>query len=160
MTQWVELADKVCPCSAMSTGAYWPNDATWSYRCRHWGFCWCFEFDHNTRHVPSLAQVFEGPIYNHPFKVYFTKKTHFTEYFKIIKTSEVHVPCIPPENVKLVIRPWPYAKNTVYLNVTNRNWRVEGHHFYCPVHNGGQVKSLLPQKFGQSVQSLSIHWNH
>ena len=28
MTQWVELADKVCPCGAMSTGAYQPNDAT------------------------------------------------------------------------------------------------------------------------------------
>ena len=28
MTQRVELADKVCPCGAMSTGAYQPNDAT------------------------------------------------------------------------------------------------------------------------------------
>ena len=46
------------------------------------------------------------------------------------KTSEVHVPYIPPENIKLITKPWPYAKNTVYLNVANRNWRVEGHHFY------------------------------
>ena len=61
------------------------------------------------------------------------------------KTSEVHVPYIPPENIKLITKPWPYAKNTVYLNVANRNWRVEGHHFYCPVHVGGQVKSLLSQ---------------
>ena len=32
MTQRVELADKVCPCGAMSIGAYQPSDATWSYR--------------------------------------------------------------------------------------------------------------------------------
>ena len=81
----------------MSTEAYQTNDATQSYRCRHQGFCWCFEFDYDTKHVPSLAKVFEGPIYIHPFKVYFTKMTHFAEYFKIIKTSEVHVPYIPPE---------------------------------------------------------------
>ena len=108
----------------------------------------------DTRHIPSLAQVFEGPIYNHPFKVYFTKKTHFTEYFKIIKTSEVHMPYIPPENVKLVTKPWPYAKKTQFTcNVANRNWRVEGHHFYHPVRIGGQVKSLLSQ-------SLDKVFNH
>ena len=137
----------------MSTGAYRPSDATRSYRRRHRGFCWCFEFDYDTRHVPSLAKVFEGPIYNHPFKVYFTKKRHFAEYFKMTKISEVHVPYIPPENVKLVTKPWPYAKNTVYLNVANRNWRVEGHHFYHPVRVGGQVKSLLSQ-------SLDKVFNH
>ena len=37
MTQRVELADKVCPCGAMSTGAYRPSDATRSYRRRHQG---------------------------------------------------------------------------------------------------------------------------
>ena len=38
-----------------------------------------------------------------------------------------------------------FAKNTVYLNVANRNWRVKGHHLYCLVHISGQVKSLLSQ---------------
>ena len=74
----------------MSTGAYQPSDATRSYRRRHRGFCWCFEFDYDTRHVPSLAKVFEGPIYNHRFKVYFTKKTHFAEYFKM--TEKLSIP--------------------------------------------------------------------
>ena len=69
------------------------------------------------------------------------------------KTSEVHMPYIPPENVKLITKPWPYAKNTVYLNVANRNWRVEGHHFYRPVCVGGQVKTLLSQ-------SLDRVFNH
>ena len=73
------------------------------------------------------------------------------------KTSEVHVPYIPPENIKLVTKPWPYAKNTVYLNVANRNWRVKGHHFYHLVRVGGQVKITIISKFRQSVQSLSIH---
>ena len=59
------------------------------------------------------------------------------------------MPYIPPENIKLVTKPWPYAKNTVYLNVASRNWRVEGHHFYCPVHIGGQVKLLLSQSLGK-----------
>ena len=103
------------------------------------------EFDFSTRYAPSLAQVFEGPIYKYPFKVYFTKKTHFVEYFKIIKTSEVHIPYIPSENIKLITRPWPFAQNTIYLNVAGKNWRVRGHHFYHPVHIGSQVKSLLSQ---------------
>ena len=65
----------------------------------------------------------------------------------------MHILYIPPENVKLVTNPWPFAKNTVYLNVTDRNWRVEGHHFYHLVHIGGQVKSLLSQ-------SLDKVFNH
>ena len=73
------------------------------------------------------------------------------------KTSEVHVPYIPPENIKLVTKPWPYAKNTVYLNVANRNWRVEGHHFYHPVLCWWPSKITIISKFRQSVQSLSIH---
>ena len=63
------------------------------------------------------------------------------------------MPYIPPENIKLVTKPWPYAKNTVYLNVASRNWRVEGHHFYHPVCIGGQVKSLLSK-------SLDKVFNH
>ena len=68
------------------------------------------------------------------------------------------MPYIPPENVKLLTKPWPYAKKTQFIcNVANRNWRVEGHHFYHLVCIGGQVKSLLSQSLRQSVQSLSIH---
>ena len=61
----------------------------------------------------------------------------------------MHIPFIPPENVK----PWHFAKSTVYLNVANRNWSVKGHHFYHPICIGGQVKLLLSQ-------SLDKVFNH
>ena len=65
----------------------------------------------------------------------------------------MHIPYIPPENVKIITRPWPFAQNTIYLNVAGKNWRVEGHHFYHPFCISGQVKSVISQ-------SLAKVFNH